>query len=106
VERSIARIIDRVDTLETVVPPMDQDKLPDETHEVIYDEEEEVENEEPFNPPRPPLRQQHRDDQQGHQELPRLLIDQIGKGWEATLIVALINSTPTVMMILLIELSL
>jgi hypothetical protein len=58
VERSIARIIDRVDTLETVVPPMDQDKLPDETHEVIYDEEEEEEeNEEPFNPPHPPLRQ-------------------------------------------------
>jgi hypothetical protein len=37
---------------------MDQDKLPDETHEVIYDEEEEEEeNEEPFNPPHPPLRQ-------------------------------------------------
>jgi hypothetical protein len=35
-----------------------------------------------------------------------LHIDQIGKVWEATLIVALINSTHTVMMILLLKLSL
>jgi hypothetical protein len=33
-------------------------------------------------------------------------IDQIGKVWEATLIVALMNSTDTVMMILLLKLSL
>jgi hypothetical protein len=33
-------------------------------------------------------------------------INQIGKVWEATLIVALINSTLTVMMILLLKLSL
>jgi hypothetical protein len=54
VERSIAGIIDRVDALETGLPPTDQDKLPDETHEDNYDEEEEVDDEEPFNPPRPP----------------------------------------------------
>jgi hypothetical protein len=35
-----------------------------------------------------------------------LRVDQIGKVWEATLIVALINSTRTVMMILLLKLSL
>jgi hypothetical protein len=35
-----------------------------------------------------------------------LHVDQIGKVWEATLIVALINSMPTVMMILLLKLSL
>jgi hypothetical protein len=33
---------------------MDQDKLPDSTHEDNYNGEEEVEDEEPFNPPRPP----------------------------------------------------
>jgi hypothetical protein len=54
VERSIAGIIDRVDALETGLPLTDQDKLPDETHEDNYDEEEEVDDEEPFNPPRPP----------------------------------------------------
>jgi hypothetical protein len=35
-----------------------------------------------------------------------LRVDQIGKVWEATLIVALINSTLVVMMILLLKLSL
>jgi hypothetical protein len=70
VEHSIAGIIDRVDTLETGLPPMDQYKLPDETHEDNYDEEE-VQDEEPFNPPHPPPRWQHRNDQQVHQELPR-----------------------------------
>jgi hypothetical protein len=35
-----------------------------------------------------------------------LRVEQIGKVWEATLIVALINSTPAVMMILLPKLSL
>jgi hypothetical protein len=35
-----------------------------------------------------------------------LRIDQIGKVWEATLIVALINNTHTIMMILLLKLSL
>jgi hypothetical protein len=35
-----------------------------------------------------------------------LHIDQIGKVWEVTLIVPLINSTPMVMMILLLKLSL
>jgi hypothetical protein len=33
-------------------------------------------------------------------------VDQIGKVWQATLIVALINSTHTIMMILLLKLSL
>jgi hypothetical protein len=43
VERSIARIIDRVESLETGVPATDQDKLPDDTREVGHDEEDEVE---------------------------------------------------------------
>jgi hypothetical protein len=68
VERSMAGIIDRVDTLETGLPQIDQDKLPDDTHEGHHDHNDE----EPFNPPRPPPRQPHRDDQQVHQELPRL----------------------------------
>jgi hypothetical protein len=55
VECSIARIIDRVDALETRLPPTDQDKLPNDTHEDNHDEEEELEDEEPFHPPRPPL---------------------------------------------------
>jgi hypothetical protein len=42
VERSIGGIIDRVDALETGLPPTDQAKLPDDTHEDDYDEEEEV----------------------------------------------------------------
>jgi hypothetical protein len=55
VERSIAGIIDWVDALETGLPPTDQDKkLPDETPDDNYDEDEEVEDEEPFNPPCPP----------------------------------------------------
>jgi hypothetical protein len=47
----MARIIDHVDVLETGLPLTDQDKLPDDTHE---DDHEEVDDEEPFNPPRPP----------------------------------------------------
>jgi hypothetical protein len=55
VEHSIARIIDRVEAFETRLPATDQDKLPDDTHEDNHDEEEvEVEDEEPFNPPCPP----------------------------------------------------
>jgi hypothetical protein len=61
VEHSIAGVIDRVDALETGFPPMDQTKLPDETREDDYDEEE-VEDEERFNPPCPPPRWQHRDE--------------------------------------------
>jgi hypothetical protein len=70
VKCSIAGIIDRVDALETGLPPTDQDKLPDETREDDYVEVEEVEDEKPFNPPRLPPRRQH-NDQQVHQELPR-----------------------------------
>jgi hypothetical protein len=70
VECSIAGVIDRVATLETGLPSTDHNKLPDETHEDNYNEEEEVEDEEPFNPSRPPPRQQHCNDQQVHQELP------------------------------------
>jgi hypothetical protein len=70
VECSSARIIDRVDTLGTGLPLTDQDKLPDETHEDNYDEEE-VEDKEPFNPPHPPPRWHHRNGQQVHLELPR-----------------------------------
>jgi hypothetical protein len=43
VECSIAGIIDRVDTLETGLPLIDQVKLPNETRGDDYDEEEEVE---------------------------------------------------------------
>jgi hypothetical protein len=70
VECSIAGIIDQVDALETGLPLMDQDKVPDETLEDNYDEEE-VDDEEPFNPPRPPPRWQHCDDQHVYQELAR-----------------------------------
>jgi hypothetical protein len=63
VERSIARITDRVDALETGLPLTEQAKLPDETREDDYDEEEEVEDKDPFNPPHPPPRRQHRDNQ-------------------------------------------
>jgi hypothetical protein len=71
VECSIAEIIDRVDALETRLPPMNQNKLPDKTREDDYDEVEEVEDEEPFDPPCPPPRWQHHNDQKVHQELPR-----------------------------------
>jgi hypothetical protein len=73
VERSTTSVIDWVVTLETGLPPIDQDKLPDETHENNYEEEVVVADEEPFNPPRPPPLRQHRNDQQVHQELPRPL---------------------------------
>jgi hypothetical protein len=73
VERSMARIIDRVHALEIGLPWTDQDKLSDDTREDDHghEEEEEVGDEEPFNPPCPPPWRPHRDDQQVHQELPR-----------------------------------
>jgi hypothetical protein len=67
VERSIATVIGRVDALEIGLPPADQTKLPDETREVDYEEEDK--EDEPFNSPHPPLERQHHDDQQVHQEL-------------------------------------
>jgi hypothetical protein len=73
VERSMAGIIDYVDALETGLPQIDQDKLPDDTRENDHDheeEEEEEDDEEPFNPPHPPPRRPHHDSQQVHQELP------------------------------------
>jgi hypothetical protein len=54
VEYSMTRIIDHVDTLEIGSPQIDQDKLPDDTREDDHDDAEEVDNDEPFNPPRPP----------------------------------------------------
>jgi hypothetical protein len=56
VQRSMAGIIDRVDALETGLPRTDQDKLPNDTREDDHDhdEEQEVDDEEPFNRPRPP----------------------------------------------------
>jgi hypothetical protein len=84
VEHSIAGIIDQVEALETGVPTMDQDKLPNDTREDDHDEEdevEEVEDNEPFNPPtRRPPRWQHCDDQQVHQELPHPLHQPNGQG--------------------------
>jgi hypothetical protein len=63
VERSMAGIIDRVDALEIGLPQTDQDKLPDDTCEEDHnhDDEEEVDDEGPFNPQRPPPRQPHHD---------------------------------------------
>jgi hypothetical protein len=70
VECSIVGIIDRVEALETGLPAMDQDKLPNDTREDDHIEEEEVEQvekdqdklpDDPFNPPRPPPRWQHCD---------------------------------------------
>jgi hypothetical protein len=52
----MARIIDHIDALETGLPQIDQDKLPNDTREDDHDhdEEQEVDDEEPFNRPRPP----------------------------------------------------
>jgi hypothetical protein len=62
VERSNARVIDRVDALETRLPPADQVKLAKETHEDDYEEEDDKnDDDEPFNPPRPPPRWPHCD---------------------------------------------
>jgi hypothetical protein len=94
VEHSIAGIIDRVDTLETGLPPMDQYKLPDETHEDNYDEEEVQDD--------GSTAMTNRCTKSFHV----LHVNQIGKVWEVTLIVALINSMLVVMMILLLKLSL
>jgi hypothetical protein len=63
VECSMAGIIDRVDALEIGLPQIDQDKLPDDTHEDDHDDAKEADNAEPFNPPCPPPRWPHRDDQ-------------------------------------------
>jgi hypothetical protein len=45
--------------------------LPGDTREDDHDEGEGVDDEEPFNHPRPPPQRPHRDDQQVYQELPR-----------------------------------
>jgi hypothetical protein len=63
VERSMARIMDHIDSLEIGLPQIDQDKLLDDTREDDHDDAEEVDDEEPFNPPRPPPRRPHRNDQ-------------------------------------------
>jgi hypothetical protein len=71
VEFSMAGIIDRINALEIGLPQIDQDKLPDDTHEDDHDDVEDVHDEEPFNPPHPPPRRPHCDDQQVHQKLSR-----------------------------------
>jgi hypothetical protein len=71
VERSMAGIIDHANASEIGLPQIDQDKLPDDTHEDDHDDAKEVNDKEPFSPPHPPPRRPHRDDQQVHQELPR-----------------------------------
>jgi hypothetical protein len=43
VVRSIATVIDRVDALETRLPPVDQEKLDEETREDDYNDEKEDE---------------------------------------------------------------
>jgi hypothetical protein len=57
-------LINESDTILSTFWPH-QDKLPDDTCEDDHDhkEEEEVDDEEPFNPTRPPPRWPHRDDQ-------------------------------------------
>jgi hypothetical protein len=107
VERSIARMIDCVEALETGVPTTDQGKHLDDTREDDHDEEEVVEEEEPFN-----LHHVHHHDgstviiNRCTKSFHALRVDQISKVWETTLIMALINSTLTVMTILLVKLSL
>jgi hypothetical protein len=54
VEHYMAGIIHRVDSLEIRLTQIDQDKLPDDTREDDRDDAEEVDEEESFNPPRPP----------------------------------------------------
>jgi hypothetical protein len=106
VERSIAGIVDLVEALETGVPAMDQDKLSDDTCEDDHDEEdkmEEVVNED-----------HHMHHHIGSTAMTNgcsksfhaLRVNQICKVWEATLIMALVNSTFMVMMTLLLKLSL
>jgi hypothetical protein len=57
-------LINESDTILSTFRPH-QDKLPDDTCEDDHDhkEEEEVDDEEPFNPIGPPPRRSHRDDQ-------------------------------------------
>jgi hypothetical protein len=62
----MAGIIDHIDALEIGLPQIDQDKLPNDTHEDDHDHD----NEEPFNPLRPPPQRLHHDDQYVQQELP------------------------------------
>jgi hypothetical protein len=50
----MAGIIDHVDALEIGLPQIDQDRLLDDTREDDHDDAEEVDDEEPFNPPCPP----------------------------------------------------
>jgi hypothetical protein len=104
VECSITGIIDWVDALETGLPLIDQDKHPAETTRTTMIRR--VEDEETFDPPRPPY---HHDGSTAMtnkctKSFHALCVDQIGKVWEVTLIVALINNTLAVMMILLLKL--
>jgi hypothetical protein len=104
VEHSIAAVIDWVDDLETGLPLADQVKLDEETHEDNYNDEKEEDN--PFNPP-----PYHHDGitmmtSRCTKSFHILCINPIGKVWEVTLNVALLNSMLTVMMILLLKFSL
>jgi hypothetical protein len=104
VERSMAGIIDHANALEIGLPQIDQDKLPDDTREDDHDDAEEVDEKEPST-----LHIHHHDGRTAMtsrctKSFHAIHIDQIGKVWEATLIVALINSMHAV--ILLLKLSL
>jgi hypothetical protein len=93
-------IIDRIDTMEIGLPRTDRDKLLDDTHEDNHDHNDEEEGD-----------IHHHDNHtmmssRCTKSFHTIHVDQIGKVWEATLIVALINSTHTVMVILLLKLSL
>jgi hypothetical protein len=100
-------LINESDTILSTFWPH-QDKLPDDTCEDDHDhkEEEEVDDEEPFIPTRPPPRGCTAMTSRCTKSFHTLYVNQIGKVWEVTLIVALINSTHAVMMILLLKLSL
>jgi hypothetical protein len=99
VECSMVGIIDRIDTLEIGLPQTDQDKHLNDTHEDDHDHNDEEGD------------IHHHDGRtvmssRCTKSFHAIHVDQISKVWEATLVVALINSTHTVMMILLLKLSL
>jgi hypothetical protein len=108
VERSMAGIIDHVDTLETRLPQTNQDKLPN----VLMRMTTTTTRRRRWMTRSPSTLHVHHHDgrtmmtSRCTKSFHALLVDQIGKVWEATLIVALINSMHVEMMILLLKLSL
>jgi hypothetical protein len=110
VECSIAVIIDQVEALETGLPATDQDKLSDDKVRMTMTRRRRWKRWRTMSP----STLHHVHHHNGRTALTSrctksfhaLRVNQIAKVWEPTLIVALINSTLTVMMILLLKLSL